>query len=206
MGSLRASLCVLPWRDAVLVMAAAGPEIAKRGAEEFGVFDGGARGGAGGRVHRLLFAPESSRGRGWLFRCRRWRDPGLDRRAPGRRGRGSALCEATTAAEVAGYGEVLLGLAPRVPDWAAMASLERILEQLGTAGGEAGAAALAGRGWIEWCRGKGSYAHALFIRADQEHPGYRLAALLDELASRGTLCGWAGRRETAWQRFKPEVA
>jgi hypothetical protein len=87
-----------------------------------------------------------------------------------------------------------------------MASLERILEQLGTAGGEAGAAALTGRGWIEWCRGKGSYAHALFSRADEEHPGYRLAALLDELASRGTLCGWAGRRETAWQRFKPDVA
>ena len=108
--------------------------------------------------------------------------------------------------EVAGYGEVLLGLAPPVPDWTRMASLERILEQLGTAGGEAGAAALTGRGWIEWCRGKGSYAHALFSRADQEHPGYRLAALLDELASRGTLCGWAGRRETAWQRFKPDVA
>ena len=41
-GYLRASLCVLPWRDAVLVMAAAGPETAERGAEEFGVFDGGA--------------------------------------------------------------------------------------------------------------------------------------------------------------------
>ena len=107
---------------------------------------------------------------------------------------------------VAGYGEVLLGLAPPVPDWTRMASLEGILEQLGTAGGEAGAAALTGRGWIEWCRGKGSYAHALFSRADQEHPGYRLAELLDELASRGTLCGWAGRRETAWQRFKPDVA
>jgi hypothetical protein len=87
-----------------------------------------------------------------------------------------------------------------------MASHERILEQLGAAGGEAGAAALTGRGWIEWCRGKGSYAHALFSRADQEHPGYRLAVLLDELASRGTLCGWAGRRETAWQRFTPDVA
>ncbi|WP_231941070.1 DUF4192 domain-containing protein [Arthrobacter sp. U41] len=39
-GYLRASLCVPPWRDAVLVMAAAGPEAAARGAEDFGVFDG----------------------------------------------------------------------------------------------------------------------------------------------------------------------
>ena len=87
-----------------------------------------------------------------------------------------------------------------------MARLDRVLEQLGAAGGEAGAAALTGRGWIEWCRGKGSYADALFRRADQELPGYRLAELLAELVRRGTLCGWAARRETAWQRFEPDVA
>ena len=40
-GYLRACLCVPSWRDAVLVMAAAGPEAAERGAEDFGVFDGG---------------------------------------------------------------------------------------------------------------------------------------------------------------------
>ena len=186
-------------------MAAAGPEAAERGAEEFGVFDGAAPGS--GRDRR----------RQGLVRCLNpagARAPvplppldGFPPREPRRRGagRGSAFVKQPPP-EVAGYGEVLLGLAPPVPDWTRMASLERILEQLGTAGGEAGAAALTGRGWIEWCRGKGSYAHALFSRADQEHPGYRLAELLDELASRGTLCGWAGRRETAWQRFKPDVA
>jgi Domain of unknown function (DUF4192) len=186
-GYLRASLCVLPWRDAVLVMAAAGRETANRGAEEFGVFDDAAPGALAPVPLPPLdgFPPRKPR--------------------PGGAGRGSAFVKQPLA-EVAGYGEVLLGLAPRVPDWTRMASLERILEQLGAAGGEAGAAALSGRGWIEWCRGKGSYAHALFSRAEQEHPGYRLAALLDELASRGTLCGWAGRRETAWQRFKPDVA
>ncbi|HEX9229107.1 MAG TPA: DUF4192 family protein [Arthrobacter sp.] len=188
-GYLRASLCVLPWRDAVLVMAAAGREAALRGAEEFGVFDDAAPG-------PLALSPVPL--------------PPLDgfpprKPLPGEAGRGSAFLKQPPP-EVAGYGEVLLGLAPRVPDWSRLASLERILEQLCTAGGEAGAAALTGRGWIEWCRGKGSYAHALFTRADQEHHGYRLAALLDELASRGTLCGWAGRRETAWQRFKPDVA
>lgn len=200
-GYLRASLCVLPWRDAVLVMAAAGPEAAQRGAEEFGVFDDGAPGAGRGRLR-----PESVTGARPPAPL-----PPLDGFPPPREqrsrgaGRGSAFVKQPPP-EVAGYGEVLLGLAPPVPDWTRMASLERILEQLGTAGGEAGAAALTGRGWIEWCRGKGSYAHALFSRADQEHPGYRLAALLDELASRGTLCGWAGRRETAWQRFRPDVA
>jgi hypothetical protein len=40
----------------------------------------------------------------------------------------------------------------------------------------------------------------------EEYPGYRLAELLGELGRRGTLCGWASRRETAWQRFEPDVA
>ena len=240
-GYLRASLCVLPWRDAVLVMAAAGRETAKRGAEEFGVFDDGAPGArssdaltsgdgasdSGARDSHSSGAgasgdaPDAGAGKSAAGRSGSLPAsapgalapaplPPLDgfpprKPRPGGAGRGSAFVKQPPP-EVAGYGEVLLGLAPRVPDWTRMASLERILEQLGTAGGEAGAAALTGRGWIEWCRGKGSYAHALFSRADQEHPGYRLAALLDELASRGTLCGWAGRRETAWQRFKPDVA
>ena len=233
-GYLRASLCVLPWRDAVLVMAAAGPQIAKRGAEEFGVFDGvasdtgalvagapkagdpdGGASGAGaparapdggardaGRRGSLRGSVAGARSPVPLPPLEGF--PALPPR-PGGAGSGRAFVKQQPQ-QVAGYGEVLLGLAPPVPEWARMASLERVLEQIGTVGGEAGAAALTGRGWIEWCRGKGSFAHALFSRAGQEHPGYRLAELLDELAGRGTLCGWAGRRETAWQRFKPDVA
>lgn len=214
-GYLRASLCVLPWRDAVLVMSAAGPETARRGAEEFGVFDDGAPDtGAWDSRATDTGAPGAWRGGSPPESVVGARAPvplppldGFPPPEPRPRGggRGSAFVKQPPP-EAAGYGEVLLGLAPPVPDWAGMASLERILERLGTAGGEAGAAALTGRGWIEWCRGKGSYAHALFSRADDVHPGYRLAALLDELASRGTLCGWAGRKETAWQRFKPDVA
>lgn len=108
---------------------------------------------------------------------------------------------------VPGYGDVLLGLAPRTPRWDRMRSLEGVLVQLGAAGGgEARAAALTGRGWIEWCRGRGSFAHALLDQASAEHPGYRLAELLSELVSRGTLCGWAGRRDAAWQRFETDAA
>ena len=217
-GYLRATLCLPAWRDAVLVMAAAGPEAAERGAEDFGVFDGAApdsgRGGSrpvSGHSARPLAPlpplegfPPLGRGRGGEVSgaaasggggC-----SGAGRAGAGRSRSGHEL------PEVPGYGEVLLGLAPPLPDWTAMACLERVLVQLGAAGGEAGAAALTGRGWIEWCRGKGSFADALFSRAEQEHPGYRLAELLAELVRRGTLCGWAGRRDAAWQRFEPDVA
>ena len=88
-----------------------------------------------------------------------------------------------------------------------MRALEGVLLQLGAAGGgEGGAAALTGRGWIEWCRGRGSFAHALLDQAVAARPGYRLAELLSELVCRGTLCGWAGRRDAAWQKFEPDAA
>ena len=202
-GYLRASLCVPPWRDAVLVMAAAGAEAAEQGAEDFGVFD-----------EKTPWEP-------WFASLP---GPATQRRAlaplpplegfppvsppadPGNGSEGnSGRAGDAPPPEVPGYGEVLLGLAPPLPDWTSLAHLERVLEQLG-AEGEAAAAALTGRGWIEWCRGKGSFAHALFSCASEEHPGYRLAELFDELVRRGTLCGWAGRREAAWQRFEPDVA
>lgn len=211
-GYLRASLCVPSWRDAVLVMAAAGREAAERGAEDFGVFEGGPA-----DAGRSGFLPASAPPERPLAPL-----PPLEGfprgLAPGREGRGGTGGGGGAGRggcgggarhdrpEVPGYGEVLLGVAPPLPDWALMARLDRVLEQLSAAGGEAGAAALTGRGWIEWCRGKGSFADALFRRADQELPGYRLAELLAELVRRGTLCGWAARREAAWQRFEPDVA
>lgn len=183
-GYLRAALCVPAWRDAVLVMAAAGAEAAARGAADFGIFDTAARTGA---LPPVPLPPLAGH-------------PPLPPAAAGARpGSGPG-------AVVPGYGEVLLGLAPPVPDWPRMARLDRVLAELGGGGGEAGAAALTGRGWIEWCRGKGSFADALFRRADDVLPGYRLAGLLAELVRRGTLCGWAGRREAAWQRFESGAA
>lgn len=182
-GYLRATLCVVAWRDAVLVMAAAGRDAAVAGAEDFGIFDGGQ-----GSPAAL---------------------PGLDG-FPAVEGAGSpggGLAAGAAPAGTPGYGEVLLGLAPPMPDWARLAELDRILRRLcGCGGGEARAAALTGRGWIEWCRGRGSYADALFIEATAERPGYRLAELLAELGRRGTLCGWARRRDVAWQKFDPDAA
>lgn len=183
-GYLRATLCVAAWRDAVLVMAAAGRDAAVAGAEEFGMFDGGP-----GRPAPL---------------------PELDRLPAVAPETAPAPAAGTTRAATGGtpgYGDVLLGLEPPVPDWVRLAQLDRVLARLGDCGGgEARAAALTARGWIEWCRGRGSFADALFTAAAAEHPGYRLAELLAELGRRGTLCGWARRKEAAWQKFGPDAA
>jgi hypothetical protein len=105
-----------------------------------------------------------------------------------------------------GYGEVLLGLSPPVPDWDTLNRLEGLMVELSRGGGEAQAAALTAAGWIEWCRGRGSFAHASLSRALEASPGYRLAELLSEVVRRGTICGWAGRREAAWQKFGSDAA
>ena len=198
-GYLRATLRVPAWRDAVFVMAAAGPDAAEQGAAEFGMFDCPVPGsGPGPHPSPPPVAPPCLDG----FPALLAGDGRADVKRPG-----TPIGTAEAGAPVVpGYGEVLLGLAPSTPDWAQVASLDRILVQLGESGGEAGAAALTGRGWIEWCRGRGSFADALFDRAQVEHPGYRLAALLGELVNRGTVCGWAARRDSAWQKFEPGAA
>ena len=172
-----------------IVDLSTGAIFAEAGAEEFCMFDGGTR------------SPAAL--------------PGVDG-IPAVQGagvsEGSGALEGAGAgraadADTPGYGDVLLGLAPPVPDWRRLAALDRVLRQLGECGGgEARAAALTARGWIEWCRGRGSYADALYTAAAMEQPGYRLAELLAELGRRGTLCGWARRKEAAWQKFDPDAA
>jgi hypothetical protein len=173
-GYLRASLRIPHWRDAVLVMSAAGRQAAEQGAEDFGIF-----------------GPA----------------PDLPVASPPLAGLPTDVPPDEAAYPIPGDGDVLLGLAPGTPRWDRMRCLERVLIQLGAAGGGEGCAAtLTGRGWIEWCRGRGSFAHVLLDQALVAHPGYRLAELLSELVSRGTLCGWAGRSEAAWQKFEPDAA
>jgi hypothetical protein len=170
---LRACLRVPAWRDAVLVMAAAGTNAALTGAEAFGIFDAG-----------CSLAPVG----------------------PASLGPAQVGPDADAGPDIPGYGEVLLGLDPAVPAWHSLNSLDLVLEQLSAAGGQAAAAALTGRGWIAWCRGRGSYAAAFLARALEEEPGYRLAELMLELVRRGTLCGWAARKEAAWRKFEPDAA
>lgn len=182
---LRASLRVPAWRDAVLVMAAAGQAAALAGAEMFGIFDDG-----------CILAPVGPGPSSCGIPA-----PGAEltgREPPGPDTRGTP--------GIPGYGEVLLGLDPEVPAWHTLNGLDAVLEQLSSCGGQAGAAALTGRGWIAWCRGRGSYAAAYLGRALEEEPGYRFAELMLELVRRGTLCGWAARKEAAWRKFEPDAA
>lgn len=204
-GFLRACLCVPAWRDAVLVMAAAGRPAAEAGAEEFGIFSARASLPISGPAvsDPAVSDPAVS-------------DPALSgHSAPAGRAepdpeRGRAdqgIPAGREPAPVPGYGEVLLGLSPALPDWDTMKRLEDLMLLLSSRGpGEARAAALTAKGWIEWCRGRGSFAHASLSRALEASPGYRLAELLSEVVRRGTICGWASRREAAWQKFGTDAA
>lgn len=188
---LRASLCIPAWRDAVLVMTAAGQAAAERGAEEFGIFKV--------RAGRPALRPEG------LSELRASSESHL---ADGPTEASDPRANrAATSREDPGYGDVLLGLSPSLPDWTSFQRLEQVLQKLSLAGaGEAKAAVLTSLAWIEWCRGRGSYADALLNQALEEHQGYRLAELFSELVRRGTICGWARRREAAWQKFEPDAA
>jgi hypothetical protein len=204
---LRATLLVPAWRDAVLVMAAAGKAAAAAGAEEFGIFDEEPElepvvlpeAGApdGGHSLRAVLPPATDAP--WTDALGAPPSPfaHLSADVPPEHGEQSGTPR---------YGDVLMGHQPAVPQWRTMDSLELVLGQLALLGGASAAAALTGRGWIAWCRGRGSYSAAYFEEALEIDPGYRLAELLLELVRRGTLCGWAARKEAAWQKFGPDAA
>ncbi|MBT2555780.1 DUF4192 domain-containing protein [Arthrobacter sp. ISL-5] len=199
-GFLRACLCVPSWRDAVLVMVAAGRAAAALGAEEFGIFSSRASPPAAGPALSGPGLPDLS----LAGLSAPAGQPETDA-AGGRADQGTS--RRRDAVPVPGYGEVLLGLSPSVPDWNTMRRLEEVMLQLSSRGpGEARAAALTAKGWIEWCRGRGSFAHASLSQALEAFPGYRLADLLSEVVRRGTICGWASRREAAWQKFGTDAA
>lgn len=211
---LRATLLCPTWRDAVLVMAAAGRNTAQAGAEQFGVLDDGSGDGSAVPVVPLpLLPPPPGLPSGQPLVEEAGMEPARKsaatvhrRRGPdGGQGRvqGAGAAGGTVPP---GYGEVLMGVAPDVPDWEGLDNLDRILGELAVPGGPAAAAALTMRGWVAWCRGRGSYSAAYLGQALELDPEYRLAELLLDLVGRGTLCGWAARKEAAWQKFPEEPA
>lgn len=203
---LRATLLCPTWRDAVLVMAAAGRSVAEAGAEQFGVLkDVSADGGAASVVPLPLLPPVNfpglrPRGKGMREESGGTPDPAAGPRRL-RLVRGARGFSGSTPA---GYGEVLMGLAPDVPDWEGLDALDRVLGQLAVLGGRPAVAALTLQGWVSWCRGRGSYSAAYLGQALDLEPGYRLAELLLDLVGRGALCGWAARKDAAWQKFREE--
>lgn len=199
-GFLRATLLVPAWRDAVMVMAAAGRSAAAAGAEQFGLFtDGGESGGTD--VSMLPLLPPAVASRQSRTRLKAVGGTGRKAGQVQRAGLDPATPAPVSASAPAGYGDVLMGVAPSVPDWAAMDALDGVLRELAVPGGPAAAAALTVRGWVAWSRGRGSYSAAYLGQALELEPGYRLAELLLNLVGTGTLCGWAARKEAAWQKF-----
>ena len=81
------------------------------------------------------------------------------------------------------------------------AMLQLALRSRGSAGG-----CLDGQSLDRMVPGERLYAHASLGRALEAAPGYRLAELLSEVVRRGTICGWAARREAAWQKFGTDAA
>ncbi|NUT72943.1 DUF4192 domain-containing protein [Pseudarthrobacter sp. C4D7] len=201
---LRATLLCPTWRDALLVMAAAGRNVAEAGADHFGLLRATGVGGGEAPVVPLQPPPPANPPGG------RRRRPGMPvdpEGTAGERRRQVRLVAGTggaSGARIAGYGEVLMGAAPEVPDWEGLDALDRVLGRLAVTGGRAAAAALTLQGWVSWCRGRGSYAAAYLGRALELEPGYRLAELLLDLVGAGTLCGWAVRKNAAWQKFRAE--
>ncbi|GGJ20734.1 DUF4192 domain-containing protein [Paenarthrobacter histidinolovorans] len=178
-GLLRTTLKVPAWRDAVVVMAAAGTDAAKSGAEGFELFD-----------EDGLDTPP--------FDLRELGVP--DVRIASKNTSGAAHTAGSgETADVYTYGDVLLGMRPEVPCWSDLDMLQQALARLTVEGeqGEVAAAALTLQGWIFWCRGNGSLAHACLRSAEDAQPGYRLAELLMGILGEGVLCGWARRPSTA---------
>ena len=180
-GFLRSTLAVPGWRDAVMIMAAAGTGSARAGAAAFGLcssddgseplpFDAG----------ELALPPTDTH-----------------------EGAGAAL-ESNGMLSIYAYADILLGIEPAIPDWGQLDALQRVLSYLYVQGemGEIAAAALTLQGWIAWCKGSGSSAHVCLMHANSASPGYRLAALLDEILGHGSICDWASRPESAWGTHK----
>lgn len=176
-GFLRTTLKVPAWRDAVVVMAAAGMDSAVLGAAAFEFFSDDESCAPPFDVGELVVtasaasppatAPSGSSGHGDVFT----------------------------------YGDVLLGMRPDTPCWPRVDALHRVLAGLCVEeeSGDVAAAAFTLQGWITWCKGSGSIAHACLARAETARPGYRLAELLMEVLGQGAVCRWASRPGSAWR-------
>ncbi|MFJ6454104.1 DUF4192 domain-containing protein [Paenarthrobacter sp. NPDC091669] len=174
-GFLRTTLKVPAWRDAVVVMAAAGMDSAISGAAAF-----------------ELFSDEES--------C----EPPFDVGELGITASAvnpQATPTSGSCGDVFTYGDVLLGMHPDTPCWGRVDALHRVLAGLCVEeeSGDVAAAAFTLQGWISWCKGSGSIAHACLVRAKAARPGYRLAELLMEVLGRGAVCRWAARPGSAWR-------
>ena len=101
--------------------------------------------------------------------------------------------------EIAGGGDPALIAGP---DWARLDGAEPLLQFLAAStGGRDKAPVLCMLGWIQWCKGRGSWAGHYFEACQTYQPGYRLAVLLDQLLAVGYIAECAKNPQTAWHGY-----
>lgn len=188
---LLASLGGTPVRDAVLVSLATTPELALAGVLGVGQLLPD--------VSEPVVPPTWFGGN----QCEGW-DIGI-------------LDESDEAIHAAGdaFGDVLLGggagagRPASAPNWGRLDVAEELLLFLaGSITGRGKAPVLCMLGWVQWCRGRGSWAGTYFQASQEALPGYRLAQLLEQLLDAGCIAAWAKDKQTAWPgyRYQEEAA
>lgn len=88
------------------------------------------------------------------------------------------------------------------PDWERLDRAEPLLQFLArSTEGPDRAPVLCILGWIQWCKGRGTWAGHYFAASQKSQPGYKLAALLDQLLAVGHIAQCAKDRRTAWRGY-----
>lgn len=106
------------------------------------------------------------------------------------------------------YGDILLGGSVEEdrescqPNWLRLDQGEQLLLFLAqSVRGPGKAPVLCMLGWVQWCRGRGSWAGYYFQAAQSFIPGYSLAVLLEQLLSAGYIAPWAKNPRSAWPGY-----
>ncbi|MHA7270602.1 DUF4192 domain-containing protein [Arthrobacter sp. HLT1-20] len=109
------------------------------------------------------------------------------------------------------FGAILLGGdrfagnggAAVAPDWPRLDGAEPLLTFLAAStDGADKAPVLCILGWIQWCKGRGTWAGSYFAACEAQQPGYKLAGMLDQLLSVGYIAECAKNPRTAWPGYQ----
>ena len=117
--------------------------------------------------------------------------------------RGTASIVGCSPSDASGvlYVSAMLADTVRPPDWDRLDRLrEACVDLLPQAAGSAASALQCLAAWVDWCRGRGSWAGAVVDQCRTRDPHYSMAELLEQLLNQGHLAGWAAREDIAWRR------
>lgn len=104
------------------------------------------------------------------------------------------------------FTSVMLGVFPARPDWARVDTAQEVAFELmkGTPEGQR-APMLCVIGWLEWLKGRSSFASRYFKLALHDAPNYRLAVLLAEHVSCGLVAACARNPEISYASLPSRV-